>query len=50
MARRNPQTLAKRERELAKLEKRQRKQEKKAARSESSTVPVSDPPGESSSP
>lgn len=31
MARRSPQTLAKREREQAKLEKRERKQQKKAA-------------------
>ena len=31
MARRSPQTLAKRQREQAKLEKRERKQQKKAA-------------------
>jgi hypothetical protein len=48
MARRSPQTLAKREREQAKLEKRERKQQKKAAaaaaRSEQATDPQSEEP------
>jgi len=46
MARRSPQTLAKREREQAKLEKRERKQQKKAAaaaaRSGQPTAPRTD--------
>ena len=46
MARRSPQTLAKRERERAKLEKRERKQQKKAdaaaARSGDEAAPGTD--------
>ena len=46
MARRSPQTLAKRERERAKLEKRERKQQKKAdaaaARSGEEAAPDTD--------
>jgi hypothetical protein len=50
MARRNPQTLGKRQREQAKREKRERKQEKKAAaaaaRSEQPTAPETEPQSE----
>lgn len=50
MAKRNPQTLRKRQREQAKREKRERKQEKKAAaaaaRSGQPTAPGADPQSE----
>ena len=50
MARHNPQTLRKRQREQAKREKRERKQEKKAAaaaaRSGQPTAPETDPQSE----
>ena len=52
MARHNPQTLRKRQREQAKREKRERKQEKKAAaaaaRSEQPTAPGTEPQSEDS--
>jgi hypothetical protein len=50
MARRNPQTLGKRQREQTKREKRERKQQKKAAaaaaRSGQPTAPGTDPQSE----
>jgi hypothetical protein len=54
MARRNPQTLAKRQREQAKREKRERKQQKKAEaaaarageQTPADTDPQSEPEGE----
>jgi hypothetical protein len=50
MARRNPQTQAKRERELAKARKRQdkiaRRQQRKALREEGASEPASDPQAE----